>query len=318
MAGWGVRPVSMDYVPEGGGSHHWRVVDDQRQSHFVTVDDLDDKDWLGDIRNEVFDGLGSAFLTARSLRRAGLGFVVAPVAARDGTVVRRLEDRYAVSVWTFLAGHSYRFGAYPDAPLRDVVLDLVAALHGSTAVVRDRAPRHVLGYGGERDLKHFLAEPGRSWKGGPFSESTRLFLLGHLAGLTELMSRFDQLAVETASARVDMVITHGEPHPANLISVNGHVHLIDWDTTALAPRERDLALVVTADGGSFERYTDASGCEVDLRVITLYQLRWYLDDLGSAVRMFHHPHDDNPDTRRWSEGLAPQIEQLPDWLARLR
>src|SRR5215204_3129898 len=48
--GWGLRAASMAYVPEGGGSHHWRVVDRQGQTRFVTVDDLDDKDWLADTR----------------------------------------------------------------------------------------------------------------------------------------------------------------------------------------------------------------------------------------------------------------------------
>ena len=49
----------MEYVPEGGGSHHWRV-SEQGGLHFVTVDDLDDKEWLGGSRNAVFAGLRRA------------------------------------------------------------------------------------------------------------------------------------------------------------------------------------------------------------------------------------------------------------------
>jgi hypothetical protein len=45
--GWGLRAVSLAYVPEGGGSHHWKLVDDDRQPYFVTVDDLDGEDWFG-------------------------------------------------------------------------------------------------------------------------------------------------------------------------------------------------------------------------------------------------------------------------------
>ena len=127
VAGWNISSVTMDYVPEGGGSHHWRAIGDGGRRHFVTVDDLDDKEWLGDTRNEVLAGLSSAFDTARGLRKTGLGFVVAPVPACDGSLVRRIDTRYAVSVYPFHLGRSYRFGIYPDQNLRDRALDLVAS-----------------------------------------------------------------------------------------------------------------------------------------------------------------------------------------------
>jgi hypothetical protein len=38
------------------------------------------------------------------------------------------------------------------------------------------------------------------------------------------------------------------------------------------------------------------------------------DDLASAIRMFRNRHRDTTDTRRWWQGLAPQLEQLPKWL----
>jgi hypothetical protein len=47
--------------------------------------------------------------------------------------------------------------------------------------------------------------------------------------------------------------------------------------------------------------------------MTLYRLRWYLDDLASAVRLLRNPHDDTPDTRRWQHALGPQLEQLSEW-----
>lgn len=80
----------MEYVPEGGGSHHWKLTGDDGQPHFVTVDDLDDKDWMGDTRRTVFEGLERALGTAAALRyEAGLEFVVAPIPARDGELLRR-------------------------------------------------------------------------------------------------------------------------------------------------------------------------------------------------------------------------------------
>lgn len=312
--GWHLRAASMEYLPVGGGAYHWAVAGDDGLRRFVTVDDLDDKDWLGDTRQAVFEGLGHALGTAAALRRgAGLEFVVAPVLARDGESLRRLDDRHSVSVFPFLAGRSYPFGTVLDERLRGTALDLVAALHRSTPAVRGLAPVHVLGFGGRGDLEAFLLDPGRPWDGGPFSEAARGLLATRAPELAALAAGFDHLADITAPAREDLVITHGEPHPANLMSVDGRLVLIDWDTAALGPPERDVFLI--ADGAEdIDRYQEAAGRELDPAVMTLYRLRWYLDDLASAVRLFRNPHRDTPDTQRWWQGLAPGLEHLPRWL----
>ncbi len=63
-----------------------------------------------------------------------------------------------------------------------------------------------------------------------------------------------------------------------------------------------------------DRYQEATGRAVDPAVITLYRLRWYLDDVSSAVGMFRNPHQETADTRQWRQALGPQLEQLPRWL----
>jgi len=312
--GWRLHAALMEYVPEGGGSHHWKLIGDDGRPRFVTVDDLDDKDWLGDTRGAVFEGLGRALGTAAALRYGvGLQFVVAPIAARDGELLRRLDERYTVSVFPFLSGRSYPFGPYTDARLRGLALDMVAALHQSTPAVRGCAPHHVLRFAGRGDLNAFLLDPDRQWDGGPFSEAARRLLVTRTAGLARLAAGFDRLADGTAPARADPVITHGEPHPANLMSVDGRIVVIDWDTAALAPPERDVSLIATGNEG-IDRYQQATGRELDPAVITLYRLRWYLDDLASAIHLFRNRHRDTPDTRRWWDGLAPGLVQLPTWL----
>jgi spectinomycin phosphotransferase len=305
----------MEYVPAGAGSYHWKLTDDGGRSRFVTVDDLDSKDWFGHVRESVFDGLGRALGTAAALRHeAGLEFVVAPIATRDGEFLHCVDDRYTVSVFPFLTGRSYSFGAYTDGRLRGQALDMIAALHQSTEAVRDRAPRHVPSYGGRDDLAAFLMEPDRSWDGGPFSDAAHRLLMTNAAPIAQLAAGFDRLVESTAPAREHPVISHGEPHQANLMSVDGRLVLIDWDTVAMAPPERDVSLIATSRREGIDRYEQATGRVLDRAVIALYQLRWYLDDLASAIRMFRKPHRDTADTRLCWDGLAPHLEQLPRWL----
>lgn len=312
--GWHLHPASLEYLPEGGGGHHWVVTGRDDLRHFVTVDDLDGKDWLGTTRRAVSEGLLSALNTATALRfEAGLEFVVAPVLATDGEPLRRLDGRYAVSVYPFLVGRSYPFGPYPDAQLRAQALRMIAALHRCTPAVQDIAPAHVPRFTGRGDLAAFLFDPARPWDGGPFSRGAYRLTAARAADIARLKDGFDRLTDATTSVRSDSVITHGEPHPANLMRVDGRLVLIDWDTAALAPPERDIALIA-AGPEDIDRYQGAVGREIHPAVIILYRLRWYLDDLASAVRMFRNHHHDTPDTRRWSQALAPQLEQLPRWL----
>ena len=178
------------------------------------------------------------------------------------------------------------------------------------------APAHVPRFGGEGDLEAFLADPTVPWDAGPFSEPARARFAERAGDLERLVAGFVALVDRTAPARSHPVITHGEPHPGNLMSVEDRLVLIDWDTVALAAPERDLALIVT-DDEDIDRYRQAGGRAVHGDVITLYRLRWYLDDLASAMRLFRRPHRDNADTRRWSDGVAPQLEQLSSWRARV-
>ena len=202
VAGWALAVGSLHYVPLGGGSHHWRFVDRGGRSWFVTVDDLDDKDWLGDTRVTVLAGLRRAFRTAVALRQdAGLRFVAAPLAGIDGDVVRRLGARYAVSVRPFLIGETYPFGPHPDPDRRAEVLEMVIAVHRATAAVGRRPALAEPTVGARDDLDAFLEDPQRPWDSGPFGEVARDLLASQAAALGEVVAGFDWLVGSMASTR---------------------------------------------------------------------------------------------------------------------
>jgi spectinomycin phosphotransferase len=95
------------------------------------------------------------------------------------------------------------------------------------------------------------------------------------------LRRFDELAVEVES-NAEPVTTHGEPHPGNLIALQDRVVLVDWDTVALAPPERDLWMLDDGSTDSFARYSQATGKAVDSAAVTVYRLSWTLADKHSA------------------------------------
>jgi spectinomycin phosphotransferase len=283
--------VTARYAAVGSGSYHWVVRDGDGEPLFVTVDDLDDKPWLGQTRAAVFDGLRTAMDTALALRhQAGLRFVTASIPAVDGTTVRPLDPRYAIAVFPFLPGISGRFGEDRSAAERGEVVDMLAALHKSTQAAAQASVR-AIALPGRGRLEAALRELGQPWPGGPFSEPARALLTRAAGQVHDLLRTFDQLAARVTAAARPPVITHGEPHPGNIIRAGTRRMLVDWDTVGLAPPERDLWMVASSEGEELRRYADATGRTADPAALTLYRLRWALDDLSAFVtrlRAVHH------------------------------
>ena len=317
--GWGLSAKTMRYAPVGGGSYHWVVTGGPGEQWFVTVDDLDDKGWLGRTRPVVFAGLRAAMDASVTLRReAGLGFVAAPVPALDGRSLRPLGDAHTVAVFPFLHGTPGEWDQPLPAPDLDELVAMLAALH-SVDPAAVRLQRREVGLSWRDDLELALRELGRPWTGGPFTEPARELLAGAAGPVRRGLDALDRWARATAAAQ-NLVITHGEPHPGNIIRVaadgaaagpaSGAIMLIDWDTIGLAPPERDLWMVATEAGDELCRYTELTGRPVDRAEIELYRLRWALDDLSCFVRDLRAPHQRTPGSEHAWQALEITIAQI--------
>jgi len=315
--GWGIRATALRYAAVGGGSYHWVVTGDQGEQRFITVDDLDDKGWLGRTRPAVFAGLRAAMDAAVRLRRqAGLAFVAAPIPALDRQSVRPLGDAHAVAVFPFLRGSPGDWGKPLPAPDLDELVAMLAALHRvDPAMVR--LPRREIGLSWRGDLEKALRELGQPWTGGPFAEPARELLAGAAGQVRRGLDTLDRWTRATAAAE-NLVITHGEPHPGNIIRVaadgaglaRGAIMLIDWDTVGLAPPERDLWMAATGTGDELRRYTELTGRPVDTAALELYRLRWALDDLSCFVRDLRASHRRTADAEHAWQALKLTVAQV--------
>jgi spectinomycin phosphotransferase len=294
--GWGFHAEVVEYEPVGFGSYHWVVADAEGRRGFVTVDDLDQKLWLGDTRAARLDGLRCAFDTAAALRDAGLGFVVGPVRGRRGETVRPIGSKHTIALFPFVEGRAGRFGRYDTAEERAAVAEMLAELHRATPVVRGLARRGSLDVHGRPRLESGLRDVNQPWEGGPLSEPARLALANHADDILALLAALDRLARDVATRRTEWVVTHGEPHAANVIRAEERLLLVDWDTVAVAPPERDLWMIETPTGDEIGLYADATGHRVDDVAIDLFRLAWDLADLAAYVSTFRSAHRETPDT----------------------
>jgi spectinomycin phosphotransferase len=306
--GWGLAGWTLQYAPVGAGSYHWTAADAASgERRFVTVDDLDDKGFLGRTRPAVLAGLRTAMDAAVTLRRAGLGFVAAPEPALTGETVRPLGARHAATVFPFLAGSPGDWGEPLAAPERAELITMLAALHRADPAAI-RLPRAEPRLPWRGDLETALGELGQPWTGGPYAEPARALLAGAAAPVRRQLDRLDRWAAGLAA--VPVVVTHGEPHPGNVIRAAGGLKLIDWDTAGLAPPERDLWLVATESGDELHHYAELAGRPVDTTVMEFYRLRWALDDLSCFVRDLRAPHRRTPGADDNWAGLEAALADL--------
>jgi spectinomycin phosphotransferase len=295
--GWGIVADSLEYAAVGFGSFHWIATIEGQQRFFVTVDDLEQKAWLGDTREAVFAGLQRAFDAAAALRdRGGLEFVVAPLPTSGGETVRRVGHRHSIAVFPFIVGETGQFGGNTTAAYRMELLGLLAELHQATPDVPQGLASRQLDFAGRQGLEAALQELDRPWHGGPFAEPARHLLSDQAGELLRRIGDFDQLVREVSAAEGRVVVSHGEPHPGNVMRSGGRLILIDWDTVGLALPERDLWSIAEISSPEMAMYVDATGYEVSDAAMSLYGQAWHLTDIAEYVRLFRSAHDQTQDT----------------------
>lgn len=310
-AGWDFDAQRVEHLPLGGGSYHWEVTDGEGLKRFATIDDLTRKAWLGPPGDATFAGLQGALDTASTLHDAGLGFVVAPIRARDGASLRRLDTRYALALYPFVSGEVGQFGRFEDDEHRRAVVAMLAELHTASGPVARPVGFDLPGL---EHLEAALRELDEPWTGGPFSEPARVAVANAESELTELLALSGRLAAKAQGEVGEWVITHGEPHAGNVLRTSDGWRLVDWDTVALAPRERDLWMPLA---GADDELADLYGQPVSSAALDFFRLAWDLKDLAEYLVVLRSAHDENADTVRQLQALGDAAAMREKWTAEL-
>lgn len=286
--------MTLAYAPVGFGDQHWIAESDEGRAYFVTVANLAHKDQWGSGPEAALDGLRRAMDTTAALRaQPGADFVVAPLTTSAGETIRPLGTHYALSVFPYESGEPGEFGQPLSAEERGRVVDTLAVLHGST--VPHRIPELSPALSVRGPLEQALTAAQSPWHGGPFSEPARELIAAAGETLRGQLATFDRLVGEVTAQGAHRVVTHGEPHPGNVLRRGDRLLLVDWDTVGFAVPERDLWLAA-AGPAELDRYARATGHPPDPAALALYALRWELEDVASYLGWFRAPHERTPDT----------------------
>lgn len=317
---WGLPPLALTYQALGFGSHHWRAdaADGSGRRWFLTVDaDVDG----GDGRAGAGELLGRALRTAAALRDlAGIAEIVAPVPDRTGEVLAFLpgaHTRWMVAVYPWLQVEPSQFGAFASEADREDAQRLVARIHAATPLVPPGLPRRDdLGIPHRAEFDAALARLDVPWAAGPYAEPARELLRAVRQPLGAAFAACDRLAAAVRADPTPWVVTHGEPHAGNIVRRRdgGRLAIVDWDTCALAPRERDLWQLLPASGDpatALDAYREVAGeGAVSADALALYRLWWDLCEVAVYTRWFTTPHPDTEDMRTGFGGLRESLAVL--------
>lgn len=258
-AGWAVEADAVEHLPLGFGAHHWAVSAGGVRTHFATLDAIGAR--------HSRESLEDAYRTAAALA-AMLDLVLAPLPTGSGRCTVAL-DGYALSStpWS-----SARTPDALDGPATAALLSRLHAVDPPTGTPRWR-PRVPLGLADQ--LRAACAVP---WSAGPHGATARTALRAHLDDVGRWTARYHLLAA-TARER-PWVLTHGEPHETNQLVDGAHRWLVDWESVALAPAERDLRTLLE----------HGHPVPADPSMVELFDLEWRLDEIEQYAAWFAGPH----------------------------
>ncbi|WUJ71579.1 aminoglycoside phosphotransferase family protein [Kribbella soli] len=290
---WGFAAVEVVYAAVGFGSYHWIASGTDGPRWFVTADRV------GSSGGQT---IAAAMNATRELAGRGYEFVVPALPDRSGALVREVLPGWTLMALPYLQGWSTPDGDWNDPAEREQIARILGRLH--TAAAPEALQRWDFAIPDRDALLATLGDLDQPWTAGPYAEPTRLRLAGARSYVYERLEYYDALVREVEASDDPWVVTHGEPHSANVVrTVDGEMRLVDWETVRLAPRERDLVGVLGGSAAALPAYQSEAGpVSPHPAAMELFDLRWPLAEIASYVQLFRQPHVESEDTKEsWRE-----------------
>jgi spectinomycin phosphotransferase len=267
-AGWAVEVDAVEYLPVGFGAHHWRASCADEPRLFVTLDRVG--------RRHTAESLEAAYTAAAELAAGGLEFVVPCLPDLEGCRTAPLAG-HRLSCVPWLAGKPVGTSAIKSDDVARQNAEALGRLHAATppATIASWGPRVGESFGDS------VAQLTRTpWRTGPYGEPARRAVVQQLDSIRRWTDAYHELCRRAEDH--PQVPTHGEPHTANQLRTGNGIVFVDWESLALAPRERDLGTLV--DSG----YADPADPDWDM--VELFDLEWRLTELAEDPAWLSQPH----------------------------
>ncbi len=123
----------------------------------------------------------------------------------------------------------------------------------------------------------------------PIANQTAALVQAQRAAILDLVARADRLAETLQAQTPALIVCHADLHAGNfLITPNGTLYIVDWDTLILAPKERDLMYVGGGLAGGWHTpqaeethfYQSYGATQVDPVALAYYRYERIIQDIA--------------------------------------
>jgi spectinomycin phosphotransferase len=221
------------------------------------------------------------------LRQWGVAEVVAPLPTRNKALSAPIDDRFTAILYPFIEGRVGMDGGLSPAQwsrLGRILADIHASVLPSSLAATMRRERFV-------PLKGELAwslhqEVSSTRYTNPIHEELATFWRERSAEIEQILRRCTELGRLAQARQPTLVLCHADIHIFNvLVDPSGGLHIVDWDETVLAPKERDLMFLVQGaepDGAPDEvAFRQGYGpVTPDPLILAFYRYEWVVQEIA--------------------------------------
>ena len=301
---FGLRASQLDFLPLGADVNTavYRVVADDSRPYFLKL------------RRGPLDEMSvavPAFLAGRGLRQ-----IIPPLRTASGQLWSGL-DPFTLTLYPFVDGRD----GYKVELTEAQWIELGAVLKRMHTVrlppaLRRGLPRETYSPRYRSSVLAFQARLRGSRFADPIAAELAVFLPANAAVVRQLVDAAERLARQIQSRSQAVVLCHADLHNGNLLIGNdGSLHIVDWDTALLAPKERDLMFVGSGIGRAGNAAQEAAWfyqgygpAEVDPVALAYYRCERIVQDIDAFCEEILSTTEKSQDRSQGLRYLMNQFE----------
>jgi spectinomycin phosphotransferase len=272
---YGLRIAEVDFLPLGADPHTavYRVIADDQRPYFLKL------------RSGEFDEIAVAI--PRLLSEQGMAEIIAPIPASTGQLWASV-DAFAAILSPFVPGRNGWETQVSDRQ-RVQIGAALKRLHTLAVpeALRQRIPRESFSPRWRDLVRDFQARAEHTNFAEPVAARLAALLRAKRPIVDQLVLRAEQLARQLQTRSLEYVMCHADIHAGNLLIDGDTLHIVDWDTLILAPKERDLMFVGSGIDSVWKSerqqelfYQGYGPTEVDWEALAYYRYQRIVEDIA--------------------------------------
>jgi spectinomycin phosphotransferase len=249
-------------------------------------------------------------LTYKLFNDAGIKNITHPIKTMSGDLVFFL-DKYPVALFNFIFGSNAN-----DQPLNEkqrfALGELLGRIHQAKKNIGDFEIKEDFKYAHIVRLLETLNQTDVYIKDSSIYKSkTAQLLLDNKEKILKRIKELEELGEKLRSQNVDFVICHSEPHAWNtMIDEKGEVHLIDWDDSLFAPKEKDLNMIKD-DQIKLDGYRSVVGeFEINQEIIHYYQMEWNISEIDAWSNSLLYESSNETQYKHYLEQFEKDLKEI--------